>query len=81
MGFDGEPVLARGLTRWRWLNWGLVAGVIATAGCVLHRLDLRNKGGRSGRPATLEGEVNGATWLHETVGLGPLILNQNDVVR
>lgn len=60
---------------WRWSIWGLVGYVISTAGCAHHKFDLRKWGSSPARPATLEDQVKGTAWLHEAVGLGPLIVN------
>jgi hypothetical protein len=56
--------------------WGLLAGFVFSSGCSRHLPKLRDLMKRgSPRPATVEDQVNGASWLHETVGLGPMILN------
>jgi hypothetical protein len=64
----------------RWLIRGLLACTTAANGCAWHLPKLRhNTGWRDPSPKTLEDRVrdqaNGTSWLHETVGLGPMILN------
>ncbi len=60
----------------RWLIRGLLVGTFAANGCAWQMPKLRhNTGWRNPSPKSLEDQVSGTSWLHETVGLGPMILN------